>query len=101
MASIAIRPPRQLDRATVTDFIGFGNVSRSPLPTMPRGRAASARALREAGTIMAADQRLNRVKSSLCPQKFLLREMHLTESLGQPFVIELTVDSDDLDINYT
>jgi type VI secretion system secreted protein VgrG len=67
---------------------------------MPRGRAASASALREAGTIMADDQRLIRVKSSLGPQKFLLREMHLTESLGQPFVIELTVDSDDLDINY-
>lgn len=49
---------------------------------------------------MANEQRLIRVKSSLGADKFLLREMHLTESLGQPFTIELKVDSADLDINY-
>jgi len=49
---------------------------------------------------MPDPQRLIRVKSSLGATKFLLREMHLTEALGQPFLIELVVDSDDLDINY-
>jgi type VI secretion system secreted protein VgrG len=49
---------------------------------------------------MADPQRLIRVKSSLGEDKFLLHEMHLTETLGQPFVIELTVDSDDFDINF-
>lgn len=54
----------------------------------------------EVKTTMADDQRFSRVKSSLGPSKFLLREMHLTEALGQPFVIELKVDSDDFDIDY-
>ena len=49
---------------------------------------------------MADTQRRIRVQSSLGPNKFLLREMHATEALGQPFVIELIVDSDDLDIGY-
>lgn len=50
---------------------------------------------------MADAQRLIRVKSSLGPNKFSLRDMHLTESLGQPFVIELTLDSADLDISFS
>jgi type VI secretion system secreted protein VgrG len=49
---------------------------------------------------MADTQQLIRVQSSLGPNKFSLREMHATEALGQPFSIELTVDSDDLDIAY-
>jgi type VI secretion system secreted protein VgrG len=49
---------------------------------------------------MADKQRLMRVKSSLGADKFLLRDMHLTEALGQPFTIELKIDSDDLDISH-
>jgi len=49
---------------------------------------------------MANDQRLIRIKSSLGENKFQLREMEVTEQLGQPFSIELTADSEDLDINY-
>lgn len=49
---------------------------------------------------MAEPQRLIRVKSSLGDDKFLVRELHATEALGQPFVIDLTLDSDDRDIGY-
>jgi type VI secretion system secreted protein VgrG len=49
---------------------------------------------------MTDEQRLMRVKTSLGPNKFLMREMHLTETLGQPFTIELKVDSDDFDIDF-
>ena len=49
---------------------------------------------------MADTQRLIRVQSSLGANKFVLRELHATEALGQPFAIELTVDSDDFDIAY-
>jgi type VI secretion system secreted protein VgrG len=49
---------------------------------------------------MTEAQRLIRVKSSLGDDKFLIRELHATEALGQPFVIELTLDSDDRDISY-
>jgi type VI secretion system secreted protein VgrG len=49
---------------------------------------------------MADEQRMIRIKSSLGPDKFLLREMELSESLGQLFSIELTADSDDYDINH-
>jgi type VI secretion system secreted protein VgrG len=49
---------------------------------------------------MANDQRLLRIKSSLGEDKFTLREMELTEHLGQPFLIELHADSDDPDISY-
>jgi type VI secretion system secreted protein VgrG len=49
---------------------------------------------------MADPQRVIRVISSLGAGKFLLREMHLTEALGQPFTIELTIDSEDLDVSY-
>ncbi len=45
-------------------------------------------------------QRSVRVKSSLGPSKFMLRELSVTETLGHPFVIELTVDSEDRDIDY-
>jgi type VI secretion system secreted protein VgrG len=45
-------------------------------------------------------QRLIRVKSSLGDNKFYLHEMQLTETVGQPFTIDLTVDSDDFDINF-
>jgi type VI secretion system secreted protein VgrG len=49
---------------------------------------------------MTDPQRFIRVKSSLGSNKFVLREMHVTETLGQPFTIDLTVESDDLDISY-
>ncbi len=48
---------------------------------------------------MPDPQRLIRIKSSLGENKFMLREMQLTEALGQPFVIELVADSDDFDID--
>jgi len=49
---------------------------------------------------MADEQRLIRVKSSLGPNKFLMREVHIHEVLGEPFTIELKIDSDDFDIDY-
>jgi type VI secretion system secreted protein VgrG len=49
---------------------------------------------------MADEQRLIRVKSSLGANKFLMREVHIHEALGEPFTIELKIDSDDFDIDY-
>ena len=46
---------------------------------------------------MADAQRSIRIKSPLGENKLYLREMHMTEALAQPFVIELVVDSDDFD----
>ncbi len=49
---------------------------------------------------MAEAQRLVRVKSSLGEGTFLLRNLNAIEMLGQPFRIDLTLDSDDQNIGY-
>ncbi len=49
---------------------------------------------------MPDEQRLARVKSSLGPGKFLLRLLTVSEALGQPFKIDLTLDSDDQEISF-
>jgi type VI secretion system secreted protein VgrG len=49
---------------------------------------------------MPDDQRLVRVKTSLGPGKFLMRNLSAVEQLGQPFEIQLTLDSDDQKIDY-
>ncbi len=49
---------------------------------------------------MAVEQRLVRVKSSLGPGKFVMRILTVTETLGQPYTIELTLDSDEQDISF-
>ncbi len=49
---------------------------------------------------MADQQQFIRVKSSLGDNKFVLRELHANEALGEPFVIELILESDDADIAY-
>jgi type VI secretion system secreted protein VgrG len=48
---------------------------------------------------MADEQRLARVKTSLGQGKFLLRRIEATEALGQPFKIELMLDSDDRNVD--
>ena len=50
--------------------------------------------------MMADEQRLVRVKSSLGADKFLLRNLTVAEALGQPFKIDLTLDSADQAIAY-
>lgn len=49
---------------------------------------------------MAEKQRFIRIISSLGENKFVLREMHIVETLGQPFVIDLIADSEDADIDF-
>jgi type VI secretion system secreted protein VgrG len=49
---------------------------------------------------MAEQQTFIRIITSLGENKFVLREMHVAEALGQPFVIDLTADSDDADIDF-
>ena len=50
---------------------------------------------------MATDpQRLVRIKTSLGANKFMLRDMNLMDPLGQCFTMELTVDSDDLNVDF-